>query len=105
MNPFKVLGIPEGSNENEIKESYRKLVKKFHPDINPNAKKETLLDIIKAYEILKANNWKHKAKNLVPIDLETLYRNFIRKNPIYAYYFNLKEIKSQARWSNFRNRP
>ena len=33
---YKVLGISEKASEKEIKSAYRKLARKFHPDLNPN---------------------------------------------------------------------
>jgi curved DNA-binding protein len=35
---YKVLGIPKTASEGDIKEAYRKLVRKYHPDLNPNDK-------------------------------------------------------------------
>ena len=105
MNPYKVLRISEDSKEIEIKKSYRILVKKYHPDINPNAKKETLLNIIEAYELLKNNDWKFNSNKSKKVDLESLYKDFLRKNPGYAYYFDTDLLKSQAVWHSIRNRP
>lgn len=33
---YKVLGIDKNATESEIKKAYRKLARKYHPDINPN---------------------------------------------------------------------
>jgi molecular chaperone DnaJ len=35
VNPFEVLGIAPGSDHQTIKHAYRRLAKKFHPDVNP----------------------------------------------------------------------
>lgn len=35
---YEVLGVARGANEDEIKKAYRALVKKYHPDSNPNNK-------------------------------------------------------------------
>jgi curved DNA-binding protein len=33
---YKILGIDKNASEKDIKASYRKLARKFHPDLNPN---------------------------------------------------------------------
>ena len=50
---YEVLGVSKGANEREIKSSFRKLARQFHPDINkePEAQ-EKFQQIAKAYEVL-----------------------------------------------------
>ncbi|GAB5356750.1 hypothetical protein AAMO2058_000315800 [Amorphochlora amoebiformis] len=51
---YQILGVPRGASQREIKSSYRKLTKKYHPDVNkaPDAEK-VYADINAAYDCLK----------------------------------------------------
>ena len=51
---YEVLGVPRGSDVKEIKKAYRKLARKYHPDVNPGDKESErkFKDIGEAYEVL-----------------------------------------------------
>ncbi len=53
-DPHKLLGVSENASEDEIRCSYRKLVRKHHPDLNPDDPKaeERFKELQQAYEAL-----------------------------------------------------
>ncbi len=61
---YNILGVAKGATENDIKSAYRKLAKKYHPDLNPGNKQaeEKFKEINEAYEVLtdKDKKWKYE---------------------------------------------
>ena len=51
---YATLGVTKASSEKEVKQAYRKLARKFHPDVNPGDKsaEARFKDINEAYEVL-----------------------------------------------------
>ncbi|MBR2661430.1 MAG: J domain-containing protein [Clostridia bacterium] len=50
-DPFAVLGLSSSATEDEIKAAYRKLAKKYHPDLNPGDKaaEQKMREVNEAY--------------------------------------------------------
>lgn len=69
---YKTLGIEKTASESDIKKAYRKLARKYHPDLNPNDKEaeEKFKELNEANEVLShpenrkkydkyGENWEH----------------------------------------------
>lgn len=54
-DPYKVLGISPDASDEEIKQAYRRLAKKYHPDLNPGDKEAArrMQEVNAAYEQIK----------------------------------------------------
>src|SRR5690349_20409204 len=51
---YEVMGVPRTATEEEIRQQFRKLARKHHPDVNPGNKsaEEKFKEINEAYEVL-----------------------------------------------------
>jgi DnaJ-class molecular chaperone len=51
---YNILGVSKDATQDEIKKAYRKLARKYHPDVNPGDKvaEEKFKEISEAYEVL-----------------------------------------------------
>lgn len=51
---YEILGVSRTAKADEIKKTYRKLARKYHPDLNPNNKQaeEKFKEVQEAYEVL-----------------------------------------------------
>jgi DnaJ-class molecular chaperone len=69
---YELLGVSRKADEKEIKSAYRRLARKFHPDVNPNDKaaEAKFKEVSEAYEVLSdvdkrklydqyGANWEH----------------------------------------------
>ncbi|MCZ6788727.1 MAG: J domain-containing protein [Chloroflexi bacterium] len=69
---YDTLGISRGASDKEVKNAYRRLARKYHPDVNAGSEKaeEKFKEVNTAYEVLSnadsrkkydrfGDNWKH----------------------------------------------
>lgn len=59
---YEVLGLNKGASDDEIKKAYRKLAKKYHPDLNPGNKEaeNKFKELNESYEVLSDSDKKSR---------------------------------------------
>lgn len=64
---YDVLGVGRNADAKEIKRAYRKLAKKYHPDMNPGDKnaEQKFKEITEAYNILSDDEKKKRTTSMV----------------------------------------
>ena len=64
-NLYEILGVSKSASESEIKSQYRKLARKYHPDLNKDNKEaaEKFKEISSAYDILGDKDKRKKYDN------------------------------------------
>lgn len=65
---YKILGVARTASADDIKKAFRKLARKYHPDVNPGDKKSEakFKEINEAYEVLSDSDKRRKYDTLGP---------------------------------------
>lgn len=64
---YEVLGVPRTASQDEIQKAFRKLARKFHPDVNKSGNaEEKFKELNEAYEVLKDPDKRQKYDQLGP---------------------------------------
>lgn len=115
LDYYKVLGLDKSASPDDIKKAYRKLARKYHPDLNPDNEeaKRKFQEINEANEVLTdaekrkkydqyGENWKHADQfenNQQAYNQST--RGSQSQNPFEGYDFNYSGNYDTGEYSDF----
>ena len=112
---YSILGIEKTASQNEIQRAYRKLARKFHPDVNKKTgAEERFKEISEANQVLKdpekrkrydtyGKNWE-QGEFRPPPDWQTRYRQPGKKTQTRTFHFKKgSDFEATENYSDFFN--
>jgi curved DNA-binding protein CbpA len=76
-DPYAVLGVSRSASDAEVTAAYRKMAKKYHPDLNPGDKTAAakMSEVNAAYDMIKSGNssYMHQGNTYRPSSYSSSY--------------------------------
>jgi len=104
---YNILGVKRNASEQEIKQAYRRLARKHHPDVNPSDKsaEAKFKEINEAYEILSdkenrkkydqfGDQWQYADQFARAGWQQTPFRDFDRSSSATSFHFGESDLDS-----------
>lgn len=88
-NPYEVLGLNSNASMNDIKKHYRKLAKKYHPDLNPGNKEaeKKFKEVSHAFDLIGTDETRAKYdRGETEEQQQKQYEDFMNRNRQKSYY-------------------
>lgn len=88
-NPYQILGVAETATLEDIKKAYRKLAKKYHPDLNPGNKEaeKKFKDVSHAFDLIGTEEARTKYDRGETEDQQRQqYEDFMKRSQNQRYY-------------------
>ena len=100
---YDLLGIKKTATQAEIKQSFRKLALRYHPDKNRNSEesKKKFLQIVEAYEVLSDEMSRKTYDNsLIYVSYGSLHKREWTPPADFEYIYSYEQIKQKYRRHN-----
>lgn len=91
-DPYEVLGINRNASKDEVKSAYRKLAKKYHPDMNEN---NPLKDL--AEEKFKEIQWAYD--EIMNNNGSSSYEGYNNSNDSTSSFYNVRQLIQTGRFN------
>lgn len=109
---YRLLGLRSGASTAEIKASYRRLARQYHPDVNPKDQRnqDQFIKLTEAYKFLLSMVRTSGASgaSVPPQDADILWHHqppatkVTRKEPQVPHNPPLSEIDQKLKWSSYQ---
>ncbi|MCM2349037.1 MAG: J domain-containing protein [Bacteriovoracaceae bacterium] len=89
IDPYQVLGLSKNADQEDIKKSYRKLAKKYHPDLNPGNKEaeKKFKDVSHAFDMIGTSEARAKYdRGETDEQQQQQYKDFMKRGQRPSYY-------------------
>ncbi|MBQ0066385.1 MAG: J domain-containing protein [Firmicutes bacterium] len=108
-DPYEVLGVSRDASDEDIKSAYRKLAKKYHPDLNPGDEQaaKRMQEVNEAYNAIKDGSAKYYNSNPYGQTYQNTYGNASYQNPYQDIFEEfIRQAQAQQQDQTFyRNGP
>lgn len=102
-DPYQVLGVSRDASEQEVTAAYRKLAKKYHPDLNPGdaSAQKKMAEVNVAYEEIKSGRARYQDYSRPQAGQRQQgynpYGGYSGFNPFEAFGFGWQQTAQQER--------